>query len=229
MAYSTSAELLAGVKFWAMRPGTDESISDTQIYSLLSLGQMHVVGMFAIHFPEILYEAPGLMTTSDSGATYLFPSSVFPFGNVEIRSSRNGSLLIPGTDWDGTCDYVWEGDRIRIPNGKTRTFSDGPYCRYIKMPADISGSQEPTLEPAFARPLIMYYALYLWAERGGGINPVDPNKFLGMFQSAWAGDPRLNGDVGILGMLARQGYGSGMAATQVNQGQWWRGSPDLGS
>lgn len=228
MAYSTSAELLAGLNFYAMRPSSDEAITDAQKYALLSEGQAHVYGMFAVHFPEILYEAPTLLTTADGGATYTFASAIFPFGNVEIRSSRNGSLLIPGTDWDGNADYVWEGDRIRIPNGRTRTFTDGPYARYIKMPADISGSQEPVLEPAFARKLIMYYALYLWAERGGGVNQVDPNRFLGMFQSAWAGDPRLNGDVGILGMLARQGYGSGMAAISVQQQAWWRGSPDLG-
>lgn len=228
MAYETSAELLAGFNFYANRPGTDESITDAQKYILLSEGQRHVYGMFSIHCPEVLYEVPTIMTTSDSGATYTFASSVFPFGNVEIRSSRNGSLLIPGTDWDGNADYVWEGSRIRIPNGKTRTFSAGPYARYIKMPADISGSQEPTLAPAFARKLILFYALYLWSEQGGGINQADPNRFLGMFQSAWAGDPRLNGDVGIMGMLARQGYGSGMAATDVNPQQWWRGSPDLG-
>jgi hypothetical protein len=227
VAYSTTAELLAGFKFFAMRPATDESITDAQIYVLLSEGQAHVYGMFAVHFPEILYEVPTALSTSDSGATYTFASAIFPFGNVEIRSGLNGNLLIPGTNWDGNADYVWEGDRIRIPNGRTRTFSSGLYARYIKMPTDISGSQEPVLEPAFARKLIMYYALYLWAERGGGANQADPNRFLGMFQSAWAGDPRLNGDVGILGMLARQGYGSGMAAISVDQ-PWWRGSPDIG-
>lgn len=227
MSYQTTAELLAGFKFYAMRPSTDEQISDAQIYVLLSEGQSHVYGMFAVHFPEVLYEVPTIMTTSDGGYTYTFASSVFPFGNVEIRSSLNGNLMIPGTNWDGNCDYVWEGDRIRIPNNRTRTFSAGPYARYIKMPTDISGSQEPTLKPAFARKLIMFYALYLWSERGGGAMQADPNRFLGMFQSAWAGDPRLNGDAGIMGILARQGYGSGMAAIEVQQ-PWYKGSPDLG-
>lgn len=227
MAYQTSAELLAGFNFFAMRPTTDEAITDAQKYTLLSEGQAHVYGMLAIHAPEVLYEAPTIMSTADSGKTYTFASAIFPFGNVEIRSSRNGNLMVPGTDWDGNADYVWEGSRIRIPNNRTRTFSDGPYARYIKMPADISALQDPVLAPSFARKLIMYYALYLWAERGGGANQADPNRFLGMFQSAWAGDPRLNGDVGILGMLARQGYGSGMAATSVFQ-PWYKGSPDLG-
>lgn len=227
MSFQTSAELLAGFNLYAMRPATDESITDAQKYQLLTEGQKHVYGMFAIHFPEILYGAPTIMTTADGGYTYQFTGSVFPFGNVEIRSSRNGNLMIPGTDWDGNADYVWEGSQIRIPNHRTRTFSDGPYARYISSPSDISASTQPSLVPAFARSLILYYALYLWSEIGAGVNQADPNRFLGMFQSAWAGDPRLNGDVGILGMLARQGYGSGMAATMVEQ-PWYRGSPDLG-
>lgn len=224
--YSTSAELLAGFKFFAMRSAVDESLTDAEIYILLSAAQQHSYGMFAIHFPEVLYEVPTIMTTADGGKTYTFASSVFPFGNVEIRSSLNGNLMIPGTNWDGNCDYVWEGDRIRIPNNRSRTFSAGPYARYIKMPSDITALVEPTLKPSFARPLILYYALYLWAERGGGVNQVDPNRYLGMFQSAWAGDPRLSGDAGIMGVLLRQGYGSGMAAITVEQ-PWYRGSPDL--
>jgi hypothetical protein len=226
MAYETSAELLAGFKFFAMRPATDESLTDAQAYVLLSKGQEKCYEMFAVHFPEILYGVPYLMTSADSGATYTFGTSVFPYGSVEIRASRNGNLLIPTTDW-GEGDYVWEGDNIRIPNGKTRTFSGGPYARFITAPVDISGSQEPTLIPKMARALIMYYALYLWAERGGGVNQADPSRFLGMFQSAWSGDPRIPGDMGILTVLKKQGHGMGMEAGDVQQ-PFWRGSPDLG-
>lgn len=227
MAYSTSAELLAGFKLFAMRPDTDESLKDAQIYQLLSKGQEKCYELWAAHFPEVLYGAPTIMSTADSGATYTFSGSVFPFGSVEIRSSRSGALLTPTTDW-GEGDYVWEGDQIRIPNGKTRTFSAGPYARYISPPSDISATTEPTLVPAMARSMIMYYALYLWAERGGGMNEVDPNRFLGMFQSAWSGDPRIPGDVGILATLKRQGWGMGMAAGTGPVQPFYRGSPDLG-
>lgn len=227
MAYQTTAELLAGFKFYALRPSTDESLTDAQIYILLSEAQKHVYGMVALHFPEVLMTAPTIMSTADGGKTYTFASSVFPFGQVEIRSSLNGNLMIPGSWWDSNADYVWEGDQIRIPNNRSRTFTDGPYARYMAMPTDIGASQEPTLKPAFARSLILFYALYLWSERGGGVNQADPNRFLGMFQSAWAGDPRLSGDAGIMGVMARQGYGSGMAAISVEQ-PWYRGSPDLG-
>ena len=226
MSYETSAELLAGFKFFAMRPTTDESLTDAQIYTLLSKGQEKCYEMWAAHFPEILYGVPYLMTSADSGATYTFGTSVFPYGSVEIRASRNGNVLTPTTDW-GEGDYTWEGDNIRIPNGKTRTFSAGPYARFITAPVDISGSQEPTLIPKMARAMIMYYALYLWAEMGGGINQADPNRFLGMYQSAWSGDPRIPGDAGVLAVLKKQGYGMGMAAVDVQQ-PFWRGSPDLG-
>jgi len=228
MAYSTSAELLAGFDFFAQRPATDESMTDAQKYTLLSAGQVKCYELFSQHFPEVLYGDPTLMTTSDSGYTYQFASSVFPFGSVEIRSSRTGGLLIPTTDW-GNGDYVWEGSQIRIPNGQTRSFPDGaPYARYISPPSDIDGSTEPTLVPAMARSLIMYYALYLWAERGAGMNEADPNRYLGMFQSAWSGDPRIPGDVGILATLKRQGYGQGMSAMEVSGQPFYRGSPDLG-
>ena len=227
MAYSTSAELLAGFKFFGMIPSTAETPTDAEVYVLLSKGQEKVFEMFAVHFPEVLYGAPGLMTTADGGYTYSFASSVFPYGSVEIRSSRSGALLTPTTDW-GEGDFVWEGDSIRIPNGKTRTFADGPYARCIAPPADITASVEPTLVPAMARALIMYYALYLWAERGAGMNQADPNRYLGMFQSAWSGDPRIPGDTGILAVLKRQGYGSGMVAAGANGQPFWRGSPDLG-
>jgi len=225
MAYETSAELLAGFDFYAMRPDTDESILDAQKYTLLETGQEHVYGIFATHVPEVLYGAPALLTTADSGATYTFPGDIFPTGNVEIRASRNGELLIPTTDW-GTGDYVWEGANIRIPNGKTKTWSDGPYARFMVPAGTLDASNEPTLVPAKARVLILWYALYLWAERGGGQNQIDPNRFLGLFQSALSGDTRIPGDIGILGELKRQGFGSGMAALNLAD-QWWRG-PDLG-
>lgn len=211
MSYSTSAELLAGFKFMAHRPDTDESLTDAEIYILLTEGQKKVYGVFALHVPEVLYGAPAAMSTSDSGATWAFASSVFPVGNVEIRIGTSGRVLVPGTNWDSGADYVWEGDTIRIPNGKTLNPSDGLYSRHIAQPSDISAAQEPTLEPSHARSLILYYALYLWAERGAGTTQADPNRFLGLFQSTLMGDPRIDGDIGILPQLKRQGYGSGMA------------------
>ncbi len=214
MAYQSSAELLAGFDLYANRPDSDESLTDAEKYLYLSQGQEKVYGVFAVHVPAVLYGAPAIMSTADSGATYTFASDVFPGGEVEIRESRDGRLLVPGTDW-GDADYVWEGANIRIPNGKTTTFSAGPYARYVSPPADITSAVEPTLVPAHARSLILYYALYLWAERGAGTTQADPNRFLGLFQSALMGDPRIEGDMGIIPQLKRQGYGAGMAGLAI--------------
>ncbi len=225
MAYESSAELLAGFDFFAMRSTTDESITDAQKYILLEQGQKHIYGIFATHVPAVLYAARAKLPTADSGLTYTFPDDVFPSGNVEIRASRNGKLLKPTVDW-GSGDYVWEGDTIRSPNGKAKTYSDGPYARYVVPAGDLDASSEPTLEPPRARALILYYALYLFAERGGGMNQIDPNRYLGLFQSELSGDSRIPGDIGILGELKRQGYGSGVAAFDT-PGPWYEGA-DLG-
>ena len=225
MAYESAAELLTGFDFWSMRSDTDESISDATKYILLEQAQKHVYGVFAVHVPEVLYGAPAKLTTADSGLTYTFPNSDFPSGNVEIRASRNGALLIPTTDW-GDGDYVWEGNLIRTPNGKTRTYADGPYARYVVPAGTLDASNAPTLSPAKARILILYYALYMWAERGAGMNQVDPNRYLGLYQSELSGDQRIPGDIGILGELKRQGYGSGATALDI-AGPWHR-STDLG-
>ena len=225
MAYESSAELLAGFDFFGMRPDTDESILDPTKYILLEQAQKHIYGVFATHVPAVLYAAPAKLTTADSGLTYTFPDSVFPSGNVEIRASRNGELLIPTVDW-GSGDYVWEGDTIRSPNGKAKTYSDGPYARYVVPAGTLNAANEPTLEPPKARILILYYALYLFAERGGGMNQIDPNRYLGLYQSELSGDSRIPGDIGILGELKRQGYGSGMAAFDP-QRHWSEGA-DLG-
>jgi hypothetical protein len=224
--FQTSQQLLDGFKLFAGRPSPDEGISDPEIFALLEQGQRHVYGIFASHVPDVLYGDPTIMSTSDS-KVYTFASSVFPLGSVEIRSARNGQLLTPGTEWDSNADFVWEGDQIRIPNNRTRSFSSGPYARYISIPTALDADNEPSLKPPHARILILYHALYLWAEIGGGANQVDPNRYLGLFQSALSGDTRIPGDIGILGQLKTQGYGSGMAAASFPQ-PWYRGSPDLG-
>lgn len=228
MAYQSSEELLAGFLLFAKRPEDDESLGKPEIYSLLEQAQAHCYEIMAAHVPEVLYSAPTIMVTTDN-KVFTFASAIHPMGSVEIRSSRTGNLLIPGTEWDVNADFVWEGSQIRIPNNKTRTFPDGaPYARYIVPASTLDQDNEPTLKPARARPAILWYALYLWAEIGGGTQQTDPNRFLGMFQSTLFGDPRMPGDIGIIGELKRQGYGKGMAAVSLPEQPWWLGSPDLG-
>lgn len=224
MAYVDSADLLARTKALAQRPTTDEDMSDAQWYLFLGEAQVYWTTQIATHVPEAMVSAPELMSTSDSGATYTVAS--YPLGHMEIRSARNGYLLRPGPEWDENSDYTPEGQTIRIPGGRTRVFSAGPYARYVKMPTLLDGSTPPTLKPDFCRLLLPPRACYIYATRGGYR---DPSPYLLMEQKMWGGDPDLPGDVGYMGALKAQYFGSGQAAVTSGpfDDAWWRGSPDL--
>jgi hypothetical protein len=223
VASTTSVQMLARCKFMARRPASDAEVSDAQWYLLLSQAQEHWYQVFATMFPEVLYGAPTIMETSDN-KVFTFASSVFPIGEVEIRASRTGELLVPGPEFDENTDFTPEGSQIRLPSNSTRSFPDGaPYARYITPPSDIDGDNEPTLAPAFARILIVDEALILFSERGGGQR--DPAIYRAMKQRHWSGDPAIAGDTGILETLNGQYYGGGSGA--AGSAHWWRG-PDLG-
>ena len=214
-----SADLLARVKRYANRPSTDESMDDADWYAFLTEAQDHLYQVMAAHAPWVLVGAPEKLTTSDSGLTYDFASTPFG-GRIEIRASRDGQLLRPGPDFDPGADFVWEGDAIRMPGGDTRTFSDGPYARYIAAPGEIDASTEPTLKPTDARLAIAAHAAALWAERSG---EKDPAQFYGMEQRILWGDPRTPGDVGIVGRLKTQVHGQGTAASGHLGEAWYHG------
>jgi len=215
-----SADLLRRCKFFALRPETDAETSDTQWYDLLSLAQEHWYGIFSSHIPEVLYGAPAQLTTADSGKTYTFPSSIHPIGPVEVREALDRQLLIPSTDWDARGDYIHEGDLIRMPNNEERIFTDGPFARFITPPDVISASVEPTLNPPRARILLVHRAGAMWAQRGG---IRDPGAAEELEQKAWTGDPAVEGDVGIMGDLKRQFFGSSMISSPVSTRPWTRG------
>jgi hypothetical protein len=223
VAQYDSADLLARCKTLAQRPTTDEDMSDATWYGFLEEAQTYWIGQLAAHVPEVMYDAPELMTSSDGGETYTVAS--YPLGHMEIRASRNGALLRPGPEWDEAADYTQEGQTIRIPGGRTRSFSSGPYARYVKVPGLLNGATAPVLRPAHMRLLLVARACYLYALRGGYR---DPTPFLQLEQKLWAGDPNLAGDTGYLGQLKTQYFGAGMAAVRPLDDAWWRGSPDLG-
>lgn len=197
-------------------PNPDADVA-TMIDALLTEAQSHWFGVIAIHAPWVLVGAPTLLTSSDGGLTYDFPTAPFPGGRIEIRASRDGDLLRPGNEWDNAADYVWEGDRIRIPNGKTRSFANGPYARYIAAPGVIDGDNAPTLEPAAARILIVYHALALWASRPGSF--VDPNTYWELERRAAWGS---GGEAGLIPTLKTQLYGHGLGSHADAPQVWWR-------
>jgi hypothetical protein len=222
----TTAELLADCRFLARRPTLDNEMDPTDWYRLLTIAQRHYYNLFGAHFPGLLYGAPVKLTTSDDGETYDFvdaqSNAITPIGAVEIRASRNGHLLTPGPEFDAATDFVIEGTKIRIPNGKTRTFADGPYARYIAPPSDIAENVEPSLVPDFARDVLPPRACAIWATRGGSR---DPTPYMAEEQKRWSGDPLTPGDFGLMGALKKQYFASMIASPGVIY--WWR-SPDLG-
>ena len=211
MADWDSADLLARCKVLAQRPATDSQQLDADWYSFLEEGQEHWIGQFAIHCAWTNMKAPTLLTTSDSGETYDFPVGTDRPLAVTLYQSKSGRLLRPGTFWDLASDYVWEGNHIRFPGGKTKTFSDGPYARYVASPTSLDASTEPVLLPKRARKLVVYWAVAEWAARGGMRNP---KPFYDLMDRAWYGNPAL-GDLGLLGELKTQNTFGGVIANEA--------------
>lgn len=217
MATFDSADLLARLRTTVNRPSTDEALTSAVGYQLLTEGQAHWTSTIAAQAPWVLMGAPTLLSSSDSGETYIFvdasANSIAPLA-VELYDTKAGRLLRPGAYWDAGADYVWESHRIRFPQGKTKVFSNGPYARYVSPPTEISASVAPTLLPAHARLLVMYRAAALWASRGG---MRDPSPYYESERRLWLGD-FASGDVGILGMLKTQNPFAGGAALNSSSG-----------
>lgn len=214
-----SADLLARCKRYAARPPLDAQMTDADWYALLSEAQHHWFGVFAAHVPHVLWSAPVRMTTPDGGQTYEIPGLTgYPLA-IEIRESRTGRLLLPGAEWDWCADFTPEGARIRIPNGQSRSFGDGPYARYIEVPPEISDTVQPKLEPPYARILLVYHALAKWASIGGWQNPAYWERE--EQKAAW-GDPE-TGQLGIVPVLKEQWQQMGTDTMRARgQVPWWR-------
>lgn len=217
MATFDSADLLARVKLLTNRPATDESVTDANWYSMLTEGHAHWVNTIVAQCPWVMMGAPTLLASSDSGETYQFvdasSNSIAPLA-VEVYDTKAGRLLKNGAYWDASSDYVWEGHQIRFPQGALKTFSNGPYARYVLPPTTVSASVEPTLLPVHARLLAVYRAAALWASRGG---MRDPAPYYEAERRMWLGD-FASGDVGLLGALKMQNPFLGAAAYSQSVG-----------
>lgn len=215
MALFDSADLLARAKRMALRPTSDEETSDTDWYALLTEAQLYWVTQIALYVPDVMYTLE-LLTTSDSGVSYQF--STEPLGNYELRASPTGRLLVPTPEWDMGGDFVMDGINIRFPGSRAKTFSNGPWARYVKTPGIIDGSTQPTMKPTMARILLPARACVLWATRGG---LRDPQPFLNEENGLWFGNGQTH--TGILGALKNQAFLQGAAAVPASGGDdWWR-------
>lgn len=182
-----SAGLLARFYDYADRPDTDQDLTSARVYRYLTDAQIQVVEELAALFPRLMMSAPTLMTSSDGGITYTLGAdsesdTITPFGHAEVYAAADGRELFGSTYASYNGDVVFEGNKIRIPNGQTKTFDSGPYIRYVALPLAIDGSTEPTLEPKQIRNLILYRALVLWANSGGMQNPAPYEE---MYSRAW--------------------------------------------
>lgn len=212
--------MLSLTKLYLNLPATDERATDAQIYQALTETQARVVQMLAFAHPESVLSAPTKLSTSDSGLTYTFGTDsglptnytqISAEGHIRLLASKTGPEILPGTDADNTTDvFLFEDGVIRWPGGKTRTFSDGPYARFITPPGVIDASSGvPTLKPVHLRRILPFGACSLIATRLGE----DPTPFEAQFQQAWKEE--------LLALKSRF-FGQGRAGMNNSAGPWWR-------
>lgn len=210
----TSAQMLARFKLLANRPSTDEAWSDANIYLLLEQAQREINIELAMHVPHANISAPTLLTSGDSGLTYTTASDVI--GGLEVYPTNSSTVpLVPGSyDSDG-ADYVFESPRtIRMIGRQARTFSSGPYARFVADTSTLGASNEPTVKPTAAHIAVVYRALQEYARVGGYR---DPAYWYDAEQRVLWGDPASAGSAGIIPALKAQVRPQGRA----RGGLWW--------
>jgi hypothetical protein len=107
---------------------------------------------------------------ADSGLTYTFGldaagDPIRPWGHAELYAALTS---IPDDPLRLGIDFIFDGALIRFAHGRTRTFSAGPYARFVADPdIPIDATHAPLLQPKTARMLLVYKALEQWASRPG--------------------------------------------------------------
>jgi hypothetical protein len=171
----SSPDLLRRVKQYARRPAVDTSVTDDMWYDFMTEAEVEVFSDLFSRFPQAQYSAPQLLVTTDGGYTYTFGDDadgdpVYPMGYAQIFPDLRS---IPDSPLIFGEDYELEGYLLRIPGNRTRTFSAGPYARFVSRPdVAIADDVNPLLWPKEARMLLVWKALESWASRpGSGADP----------------------------------------------------------
>jgi hypothetical protein len=195
--------------------------TDADAYVLLSNAQRRLIELLSAIAPHSNMDAPQVLTTADSGATYTLAS--YPLSHLELydRATSGNPIFPVGYGQNTTDGYVLEGQTIRWPGGATRTFANGLYARYVKVPLSMSAAVEPVVRPADARLAMCYDAASEWAHEGGAM---DPAPFDDQYRKIMRGDPGVPGSVGIIGRLQTQARGQGLASALWPEAYWWRGN-----
>lgn len=183
MASWTSASLLTRFNQWAARPTTD-AITSAEKYQRLADAQDAVLTEIATVAAKVLYAAPFALTTSDGGYTFTFGSdgssnANFMIGMTSIYPNLNA---VPDYPWVPGVDYLDEGTRIRMPNNVP--WSGSLYAYGLTMPAAISASQEPFIQPPQSRVLIVIRAVQSFAEEGNR-NPALADRMAARWAREW--------------------------------------------
>jgi hypothetical protein len=150
----------------------NELDEEDDICPALSRGQSTVFQLIAQRYPKALYQAPKAMIPSADGTTFRYGddqngNAIVAMGYVQIAprlSAFSGDRAFVG--WREDIDFLDEGDRIRIPSG--RSYAGPLYARFVPTPPVISidTQTDPILKPADARELIVIQAVKEWAGEG---------------------------------------------------------------
>lgn len=212
MSSYDSVDLLARLRLQIRRPTADESLTDAQAYQLLTDAQQFAFEDIAVRAPFANLNAPSLMTSSDSGRTYVFGTdangdAIAPLGHVQLYRTLS---CVPDSPLIEGQDYLHEGTKVRVPNNRTMP---APYWQGVSPPAAISAVSAPTLLPAASRVMLVYKAAALYASLG---DLRDAGKYESMYADAMAKH---------LLRLKTQFMNQGGYAQRGSQDvAWWRGS-----
>lgn len=199
------------------RPATDADLTAPIGYSFLTSAQLDVARELAMHIPHAM-AVTEQMTTSDS-LTYSVTFPILGYLQVFTDSRLDDPMVETGEAGGG--DYFRAGiSSITLTGGRTRTFSDGPYARYVPTPDVIDASTEPTLVPQDALWAVVWRAAEVYATRGG---LRDPAPYRAERLKVLWGDPELGYSNGLIPAYKQSVSTSG----KPGLGLWYR-SADLG-
>lgn len=213
-----SANLLDKFKMYLGRGNggvmdADELWTDVRCYTWLADAQESVYADLSPIAPSAFMSLPVRLTTADSGVTYTFPGGAYPFGHTEVYAQESGGRDLFATTYNNwASDFVIEGALIRTPGNRARTYSNGPWARYVGMPSAISATVQPSVQPAQARELILFKALSNAADVSQGA--MDNRPWLERYADArkrW---------VTVWGTQYRN---QGTGATGAGGSAWWSG------
>ncbi|MFA6167805.1 MAG: hypothetical protein WC700_14385 [Gemmatimonadaceae bacterium] len=165
-----SADLLSRFNTYAGRPASGDALTDATKYQYLADAQNEVIADIASRAPWTLYSKAAAASTptcsTSDNKIFTFGNDVngnplFPMGKTMIYPSLDA---IPDSPWREGWDYLNEGTQIRIPNNGT--YAGTLYWRGIAPVLDISSTNQPALLPVNARLLIVYKAVWDYAESG---------------------------------------------------------------